>query len=278
MRDPRPLLEAPDPRLELEGGGCCGGLRLGGASGLPAAGTRTCIRSPRVSAELLSACTPPRLAWSQDAAPALAGELAAGGGAGLSPLTRRPGAERGRSVPETRAWAGGWWGRGGLRPSGEVERGGWVAGGWLVPVAPRPGVSGRGVRCGCLTLGLLCGRRLRPPPPPPPPVLAGAWVSGGGRSPREALEGKRQKVPRGIKVPSAGVELREREAQPRGAGRGSGPREVGEAAAAAAAAAFPAPWRRRGCARVGSEGRRSPRVGSGPRQRSAQPPAGGSHP
>lgn len=66
MRDPRPLPEAPDPRREPEGGS--GGLRLGGASGPPAAGTRTCIRSPRASAEPLILRASPR-----DAAPALAG-------------------------------------------------------------------------------------------------------------------------------------------------------------------------------------------------------------
>lgn len=65
-------LGGSDPQLELEGGGCGGGLCLRGPSGLLATGTQTCIQSLWVSAELLSVCTPPRFAWAQDVAPTLA--------------------------------------------------------------------------------------------------------------------------------------------------------------------------------------------------------------
>ena len=194
----------------------------------------------------------------------------------LTILARRPRAEWGRRVLET-GGRGERLGRGvgGSGPVGKLREGGAAQGArWcLLPLGSSadPGhFPGRGVGCGCLTLWLLRGRRLQPPPRP---CLLPFWSPGAGRSPREAEEGKRQKVSRDTKVPSAGVELRERAAQPRGEGRGAGPREVGEEAAAAA---FPAPWRRRRCARVGS-GRRSPRVGSRLRQSSGQPPAGGSH-
>ncbi|XP_055250806.1 uncharacterized protein LOC129536082 [Moschus berezovskii] len=171
----------------------------------------------------------PRLACSRDAAPALAGELAAGGGAGLSLLPRRPRAEWGRRVLET-GGRGERLGRGvgGSGPAGKLRgRRGAAQGArccWspLGSSADRGHSPGRGEGCGCLTLWLLRGRRLQPPPRP---CLLPSWSPGAGRSPREAEEGKRQKVSRDTKVRSAGVELRERAAQPRGEGRGAGPRE-----------------------------------------------------
>lgn len=71
---------------ELEGGCGGGGLpHVGGASGRPAAGTRTCIRSPRASAWSRFASAPPSPPCSPGRSPALAGELAAGCGADSCP-------------------------------------------------------------------------------------------------------------------------------------------------------------------------------------------------
>lgn len=133
----------------------------------------------------------------------------------------------------------------------------------------------RGISGGWVSVGLLRGRRLQPPPPP---VLAAALVSGGGQCPREAAEGKRLKVPRGTKVPWAGVELQTRTAQLGGKGRDAGPREV---SVEAAAAVLPAPWRRRGCARVGSaeeEGEEQPARGAWGETKIRASSRGWSHP
>lgn len=262
-----------DPRRELKG--CCGGggLRLGGASGLPVAGTRTCIRSPRASQEPLSLCASPRQLLGR-------GPRTCWWVGGGRPLGAFP------AAPPTLGWErpeGAWdWGPGRAaqaRPGGWGGRRGAGARLCLSPLGStsdpgRPGISGRGV--GCVSDAWAPSREAPPAAAAAASALAAALVSGGGRSPREAEEGRRQKVPRDTKVRSAGVELRGRAAQLRGEGRGAGPPEVGEEAAVATA--FPAPWRRRGCAWVGSGRRRGPRVRSRPRQRSGQPPAGESHP
>lgn len=211
MRDPRPLPEAPDPRREPEGGCGGGGLCLGGASGLPAAGTRTCIRSPRASAEPLY---PPRLASPRDAAPALAGELAAGVGARLSLPPGQP--QAGRVF--------------GMEGRGEQRAG-------ALEARARPGSSERDTRrrglSVCLSplgfskdlrasghfrgwdgvwasVGLLRGRRLQPPSPP---VLAAVLVSGERPVSLGAEEGEEAESPPRHKGLSAGVELQARAAK-----------------------------------------------------------------
>lgn len=198
MRDPRPLSKAPDPRREPEGGS--GGLRLGGALGPPAAGTRTCIRSPRASAEPLILRASPRYA-----APALVGELAAGDRAGFFLLPGGPRAEGAGGCLGRRAGAAGCWGRGRLRPGREVERGRRGKGSSLLPVAhlvqrePWVAEAFPGVGWG-----------IRPAPSLEAPAVAatsGACCPFGLRgrsvSPR-GPGGKRQKVPRDTKIPLGG--------------------------------------------------------------------------
>lgn len=145
MRDPRPLPEAPDPRREPEGSG--GGLRLGGASGPPAAGTRTCIRSPRASAEQLTL-----RASLCDAAPALAGELVADDRAGLFLPPGGPRADGCGRVLGTEGRGRRLWGpAGGSGPAGKLREGGAAQGARECrrPSRPartpgRPGISGVG--------------------------------------------------------------------------------------------------------------------------------------
>lgn len=79
-------------------------------------------------------------------------------------------------------------------------------------------------------------------------------------SPRGRGGGEPESPPR-HKGLSAGVELQARAAQLGGKGKDAGPLEVGKGAAAAP---LPAPWRRRGCARVGraEEGEEQPSRGA----------------
>lgn len=197
---PAALPGGSDPRRELEG--CCGGggLRLGGASGLPVAGTRTCIRSPRASEEPLSLCASlrqlsgrgPRTCWWVG---------------GWRPLGAFP------AAPPTLGWErpeGAWdWGPGRAaqaRPGGWGGRRGAGARLCLSPLGStsdpgRPGISGRGVGCECLTLGLLRERRLQPPPPP---RLLPLWSPGEAGLPARPRRGGGRKSPETQRSPRRG--------------------------------------------------------------------------
>lgn len=209
MRDPRPLPEAPDPRREPEGGS--GGLRLGGASGPPAAGTRTCIRSPRASAEPLILRALPRLA-TRPPHLLVSWRVATARGFSCCPADPEP---SGRE----RAWDGGpgqpaVGGAGGSGPAGKLREGGAARGARLClsPIwsSANPGSPRHFRGWGGVSDRLLRGRRL---PSPPPPVLAAHLVSGEGRSPREAPEERGRKSPETQRFPSAGVELQARAAE-----------------------------------------------------------------
>lgn len=200
-----------------------------------------------VAAGVGGAAFPPRLASPRDAAPALAGELAAGVGARLSLPPGQPQAGRVLAM-EGRARPG--------SSEREARRRG-------LSVCPSPlgfsgdlGASGhfRGWDGVWASVGLLRRGRLQPPPP----VLAAVLVSGERPVSLEAEEGKRLKVPRDTKVSRRGWSCRRGQRS----SEGKGPWEVGKGAVAAA---LLAPWRRRGCARVGSaeqEGEEQPSHGA----------------